>query len=162
MSPVAVWLKRDQGGTYWSNLALMKLIHEVHKWLLPLHTFLLALIAHRARAVCCSLTETQTWWRCRWGQKTENLKLTCWNTSYYIWKIPSLLCITPSKSSVLFEAERLLFVLMVIKPVLQFNSQNWVWGSMYTVCVQTVHKPFETGSPELFTVYTIRNFSFSV
>lgn len=36
----------------------MKLINEVHKSSLPHHTFLLAVTAHRARPVCCSLTET--------------------------------------------------------------------------------------------------------
>lgn len=122
------------------SLALMKLIREVQKWLLPHHTFLLALNAHRARAVFVPLLrrQGQRWWRCCWGQETGNLKLTCWKASCFIWKIPLLLCMTPSKSFVLLETDRLLFALMFTKPVLQFHSQNCVRFYVHSKCSDSV------------------------
>lgn len=162
MSPVAVWLKRDQGGLYWFKPGS----NEVDTWSAQM-------IASSPHFLACSCS----------SQGQSSLLFPYWDTEdkgagdaggvrrqeTWSWlagrhltaSAPLPLCITPGKSFVLFEADRLFSTLMVTKSVLHFHSQSRVWGSVYTVCVQAVCIPFETGSLVHF-VYTIRNVSFRV
>lgn len=120
-SPVAVWLKRDQGGIYWFKPGS----NEADAW----SPQMIASLSHSCLLLLLTVPEQSLLFP-YWGTEGKGAGDSGGVGRQETWRWLAerhlaasallLLCITPSKPFVLFEADRLLFALMVIKPCCSF------------------------------------------